>query len=312
MQAVQSTEIPSLTEARDTNQDNQQKRKRMFKILALVVAIAAMVSYGYWALVASKHVTTDNAYAAADVAQVTPSINGIVKAINVVDTQKVKAGDTLVVLDDMDARVALKQAEANYARSEADLQRTKINFERRQKLAGSGFVSKEELSNSDSMLKVAKANFELTSASLEQARLDLSRTIILAPIDGIVAKREVELGQRIAAGTHLLSIIPMSQIYVNANFKEVQLTHVKVGQAVELYADIYGSSVIYHGRVIGLSGGTGAAFALIPAQNATGNWIKVVQRLPVRIALDQHELTHHPLEVGLSMHADIHIGKTNQ
>ncbi len=303
-------EIPSLTEVRESNQNNQQKRKRMFKRLALVVALVATISYGYWALIASKHVTTDNAYTAADMAQVTPSINGIVKTINVVDTQTVKAGDVLVQLDDADAQVALKQAEATYARNEADWQRTKMNFDRRQQLAGSGFVSKEELNNADSALKIAKANFDLASANLDQAKINLSRTVIRAPMDGIIAKRDVELGQHIAAGTHLLSIIPMSQIYVNANFKEVQLTHVKVGQPVRLYADLYGSNVEYHGRVVGVSGGTGAAFALIPAQNATGNWIKVVQRLPVRIMLDQQELARHPLQVGLSMRADINIGKS--
>lgn len=312
MQAAQSSEIPSLVEVKASDQQNQQKRKRLFKLLGLAVAVAALVGYGYWALVASKHVSTDNAYAAADVAQVTPSVGGIVKAIRVVDTQAVKAGDVLVVLDDIDAQVLLKQAEASYARSEADWQRAKSNVDRRQKLVGSGFISAEEMSNADSALKIAKANFELAAASLEQARINLSRTIIRAPIDGIVAKREVQLGQRVAEGAHLLSIIPVSQMYVNANFKEVQLSHVKVGQPVELYADMYGSGVRYHGHIVGVSGGTGAAFALIPAQNATGNWIKVVQRLPVRIALDQHELALHPLEIGLSMHADINIAKAHQ
>ena len=308
MQAVQQSDIPSLAEVRDSNQNDQQKRKRMFKWLGLVVAVAAVIGYGYWSLVASRHITTDNAYAAADVAQVTSASSGIVKAINVVDTQRVKAGDALVVLDDVDARLALKQAEASFARSEADLQRVKLNYERRQKLAGRGFISAEELSNADSALKVATANFNAATASLDQAHLDLDRAIIRAPIEGVVAKREVELGQRIAVGARLLSIIPVSQIYVNANFKEVQLTHVNIGQPVDLTADLYGSSVTYHGHVVGIAGGTGAAFAMIPAQNATGNWIKVVQRLPVRIVLDPQELVDHPLQVGLSMHADIHIG----
>lgn len=311
MQAVENTDIPSLSEVRASNQENMHKRKRLFKLLGLIVALVALSGYGYWALVASKHVTTDNAYAAADVAQVTPSINGIVKAINVVDTQAVKAGDVLVLLDDADAKLALKQAEAAYLRNDADWQRAKSNYDRRKKLAGTGFISAEELSNAESALKAAKANADLAVASLDQARVNLARTVIRAPMDGIVAKRDVELGQQIAAGTHLLSIVPVSQIYVNANFKEVQLTHVKAGQPVTLHADIYGSSVTYHGHVVGVSGGTGSAFALIPAQNATGNWIKVVQRLPVRIALDQNELVKHPLQVGLSMHADIYIGQSH-
>lgn len=311
MQAAQTVEAPSLAEIRDIEPDNKQKRKRMFKWLALTIAGIASISYGYWALIGSKHITTDNAYAAADVAQITPSINGIVKVINVIDTQAVKEGDSLVVLDDTDAKLTLKQAEASFLRSQADWQRAQASFSRRQKLANTGYISAEEISNADSALQIAKANADLAVAHLEQARVDLNRTIIRAPFDGVIAKREVELGQRVTAGTHLLTVIPTSHVYVNANFKEVQLTNVKVGQPVELYADMYGSSVKYHGRVVGVSAGTGAAFAMIPAQNATGNWIKVVQRLPVRIALDPQELARHPLQVGLSMHADINIGKTH-
>jgi membrane fusion protein (multidrug efflux system) len=308
MQAMQNNNVTPLTVVAETP---QQKRKRLLTILALVVALGGIVSYTYWKLVASKHVSTDNAYAAADIAFVTPSTGGTVKAILAVDTQRVKAGESLVILDDTDAKIALLEAEANAARAQTDFERAQTNFNRRQKLAVSGYVSAEELNNSESALKVGKANADSARASLEQARLDLSRTVIRAPIDGIVAKRDVQLGQRIAAGAHLLSIIPVSQIYVNANFKEVQLRHVKIGQPVEVHADIYGSSVTYHGRVAGVSGGTGSAFAIIPAQNATGNWIKVVQRLPVRIQLDRETLLRHPLQVGLSMHADIYIGATN-
>lgn len=303
MKSVQNENITSLAEI----QGGQRKRKRLFGMLGLVIAIATCIGYGYWALVASKHVTTDNAYAAADVAEVSSLIGGTVKSVNVVDTQPVKAGDVLVVLDDVDTQLALKQAEANFARSQADLQRIHSNYDRRKKLSASGFISAEELSNSGSALKVAMANLAAATADLDEARINLERVTVRAPVDGIVAKREVQLGERVTAGTHLLSVIPVSQIYVNANFKEVQLTNVKVGQPVKLHADLYGSSVTYHGHVVGVSGGTGAAFALIPAQNATGNWIKVVQRLPVRIALDSKELAQHPLEVGLSMHADINI-----
>jgi len=310
MQATQNPEISSVA-AELSQEDSQQKRKRMFKYLGMALAVIATLSYGYWSLIGSKHITTDNAYAAADVAQVTASVAGIVKSINVIDTQTVKAGEALVVLDNTDATLTLKQAEANFLRNNADWKRTQSNFERRQKLAGRGFVSAEELNNFQAALAVAKASADLAAANLDQARIDLDRTVIRAPFDGVVAKREVELGQRIAAGAYLLTVIPTSKIYVNANFKEVQLTNVKVGQSVELRADLYGSSVKYHGRVEGVSAGTGAAFAMIPAQNATGNWIKVVQRLPVRIALDPKELAEHPLQVGLSMHADINIGKNH-
>jgi membrane fusion protein (multidrug efflux system) len=117
----------------------------------------------------------------------------------------------------------------------------------------------------------------------------------------------VQVGQRVSPGTPLMSVVPLNAVWVDANFKEVQLRHMRIGQPVELTADVYGSSVVYHGKVVGFSAGTGSAFSLLPAQNATGNWIKVVQRLPVRIALDPKDLDKHPLRIGLSMQVDVDI-----
>jgi membrane fusion protein, multidrug efflux system len=145
----------------------------------------------------------------------------------------------------------------------------------------------------------------LARARLDQARVDLERTVIRSPIEGVVAQREVHIGQRVQPGTPLMTIVPIREVYVDANFKEGQLTSVREGQKVTLISDLYGHEVVYRGRVVGLSGGTGASFALIPAQNATGNWIKVVQRLPVRIVLDRVDVARHPLRVGLSMEATI-------
>ncbi len=142
-------------------------------------------------------------------------------------------------------------------------------------------------------------------ARLEKAQLDLERTIIRAPVAGIVTNRQVQVGQRIAAGAPIMVIVPIATAYVDANYKESQFRKIRIGQPVELTSDYYGGDVVYHGKVIGIAGGTGAAFSLIPAQNATGNWVKVVQRLPVRIALDPKELQAHPLRVGLSMEATI-------
>jgi membrane fusion protein (multidrug efflux system) len=129
--------------------------------------------------------------------------------------------------------------------------------------------------------------------------------VIRAPVSGIVARRQVQVGQKVQAGAALMSVVPVQAAYVDANFKEGELTDVRPGQPVKLHADLYGEDVTFHGRVAGLAGGTGSAFALIPAQNATGNWIKVVQRVPVRIRLDPRELARHPLRVGLSMTAEI-------
>jgi membrane fusion protein (multidrug efflux system) len=144
-------------------------------------------------------------------------------------------------------------------------------------------------------------------ARLDAANLAEARTVIRAPIDGVISKREVQVGQQATVGTPLMLIVPTTSAYVDANFKEVQLEHVRIGQPATLTSDLYGGDVTFHGHVVGLSGGTGAAFSLIPAQNASGNWIKVVQRLPVRVAIDPQELAEHPLRDGLSMKARIDI-----
>jgi membrane fusion protein (multidrug efflux system) len=143
------------------------------------------------------------------------------------------------------------------------------------------------------------------SAAVHDAYLDLARTDLQAPVSGYVAKRAVQLGQRVAPGAPLMAIVPLDQVWVDANFKEPQLAAMRVGQPVRLTADLYGGKVAYHGTVAGFGAGTGSAFALLPAQNATGNWIKIVQRVPVRIALDAGELAAHPLQVGLSMQVDV-------
>jgi membrane fusion protein (multidrug efflux system) len=229
------------------------------------------------------------------------------------------------------AQIRARAAEIDSARS--DLERARTDYQRRKVLSEGGAVSTEDLTTAENRLRQATAamssaqaqllaaegnrratevliagasvadNPEVIAArtQLEQASLNLSRTIIRAPIDGVVARRSVQVGQRVQVGASLMSIVPVSQAYVNANFKEGQLERVKVGQPVELQSDLYGSSVTFHGRVTGLAGGTGSAFSVIPAQNATGNWIKVVQRLPVRIEMDPKELSTHPLSVGLSM-----------
>jgi len=238
------------------------------------------------------------------------------------------------------------QARAQLTSAQASFDKARVDLARRQELASSGAVSGEELTNAKNAFSTAQANLALAragiaqaaatkgaareswaanealiagstidtspevaaaKAKLDQARLDLQRTVIRAPIDGVVTNRQVQVGQRIAAGSPVMTIVPVGSVYVDANFKEGQLKRVMPGQEVELVSDLYGSDVVYHGRVAGFSGGTGSAFALIPAQNATGNWIKVVQRLPVRIALDPKELAKHPLRVGLSMEAEIDV-----
>lgn len=240
----------------------------------------------------------------------------------------------------------INSAKAQVAQAQADYDKAALELNRRAQLAASGAVSKEELTKAQSAVETAKAGLELAKAGLAQAsssrkaaestlaanealiqgvsetstpdvqvaqahvaqaQLDLERTVIRAPVDGVVTRRNIQVGQRVAPGTSMMMIVPLNDLYVDANFKESQLKKVRPGQAVTLTSDLYGDDVEYHGKVMGFSGGTGSAFALIPAQNATGNWIKVVQRLPVRIALDPKELAEHPLRVGLSMEAKVDL-----
>lgn len=304
-----------------TNTRNHKRRALLFSLLAVTVMAAGGGGWTYWERVGSRYVSTDNAYTAAEVAAVTAEIEGTVAEVLVVDSQIVKRGDMLVVINDTDAMLALEQAEADLERARAqlaaataDLERANLDLKRREALVSSGSVSGDELSrirnvarSADAAANAARAAVAFAQARVDKAKIDLDRTIIRSPVDGVIARRQVQLGQRILPSMHLLSVVPIHDMYVNANFKEVQLKDVRPGQKVELVCDLYGDKVVYHGVVDGFNGGTGAAFSLIPAQNATGNWIKVVQRLPVRIRLDSAELQAHPLRVGLSMLATIDL-----
>jgi membrane fusion protein (multidrug efflux system) len=216
------------------------------------------------------------------------------------------------------------------------LQSAKEDLQRRQKVASEGGVSSEELQHardqvaqleaslatSTEELETNNAQIENTTvanhpqvlaaaASLRQAELALKRTKITAPVGGAVARRNVEIGTRIAAGAPLLAVVPLENAWVDANFKEVQLEHMRVGQPVEVHSDLYGKDVTYHGKIAGLGAGSGAAFALLPPQNASGNWIKIVQRVPVRVSLDPKELAEHPLRLGLSMKVVVDMHNTD-
>ena len=288
---------------------SKSKRVRLFAGLAATIAMLGGSAYAYNALVLSRHAVTDNAYVGADIAQVTPLVGGPVRQVLVDDTQHVRRGDVLVRLDDTDFRIAAARAEAALSAAKADVSKARIDLERRRALAASGSVSGDELTTAQNAYATANANLDAAKAAYEQAKVDLSRTVIHAPIDGVISKREVQVGQRVQAGMPLMVVVPIQAAYVDANFKEVQLAKVRPGQPAKLVSDLYGKSVVYDGRVVGFSGGTGAAFAIVPAQNATGNWIKVVQRLPVRIALEPKQLAKHPLQVGLSMTADVDISR---
>ena len=222
--------------------------------------------------------------------------------------------------------------EAQVAVRQADLSRAQDDMRRRMQVAQTGAVSQEEVSHARDAVASAQAaldaaqqqlaanraltanttianhpNVMAAAAKVRDAYLANARNTLPAPVTGYVAKRSVQVGQRVSPGASLMSVVPLNAVWVDANFKEVQLKHMRIGQPVEMTADVYGSSVTYHGKVVGFSAGTGSAFSLLPAQNATGNWIKVVQRLPVRISLDPEDLQKHPLRIGLSMQVDVDI-----
>ena len=361
------------------------KRKRLFLVFAAVIVAIALGTWLYQTFIGSRSVSTDDAYVAAETAQVTPLTGGQVTELDVIDTQTVKKGQVLFRLSDPDQRNTLATVEADYAAArrryeqtlsqgaalastadarsagvtiaraqlaavQSDIVRARADLSRREALVGSGAVSGEELTTARNAYSAAlaravaaqgalaqagadvasakssaQAAFALVrgtsidtapevraaAARLEQARLELDRTTVRAPVDGVVAKLAVQAGQRVTAGTVTMIIVPIDKLYVDANFKENQLGRVRLGQKVTLTSDYYGKKVVFHGKVAGFAGGTGAAFSPIPAQNATGNWIKVVQRLPLRVALDPAELRAHPLRVGLSMAAEIDLTDKN-
>jgi len=372
--------IPEADDTADRTERLDTRRKWLVR-LAMVVAAAALIWALYYVLVGRNYESTDNAYVNAEMAQVSPMIAATVLDVKVKDTQMVRRGDILVLLDPETPRISVAQASAELAEArrrfrqtvstgsalaamvsargadiaqaqaqvtaaQSDYETARIDLQRRERLAQSGAVSGEELTNARKALAGARAalaraqagtaqarstrasaegelaaNRALVSGSTEEtdpgvlaakakldaAQLDLDHTVIRAPIDGIVTRRAVQIGERVAIGKTIMSIVPVGKVYIDANFKERQLKRVRVGMPATVTADLYGGNVTYHGKVTGIAGGTGASMSLIPAQNATGNWIKVVQRLPVRIELDPKELAEHPLRVGLSTEVEIHL-----
>jgi len=227
----------------------------------------------------------------------------------------------------------LKQFDATIALRQAELDRVAGDQNRREVLGMTNAVGKEEVLHARQNVVAGKAALQVAiqqrntlqaklkntplaeqpevrqaAEQVRQAWLDLQRTTILSPVSGVIAKRSVQVGSHVAVGAPLMAVVPLDQLWVDANFKEVQLEHLRIGQPVELSADLYGDKIVYHGEVEGLAAGTGSVFSLLPAQNATGNWLKVVQRLPVRIKLRTDELQQHPLRLGLSMLVTVDVG----
>jgi len=324
------------------------RRRLIFSIGALVLVLCGVA---YWLVSDRDSASTENAYVGGNVVVITAQVGGVVTAIGADDTDRVHAGQTVIRLDDTDAKVALEQAQAQLARavrqvrasyadagtSQADIEmhqvalaRAKADLAHRRGLLAIGAVSGEEVRHAEQAVRAADAALQMAreknkgslaaidgttlqrnpavlaaAAQVRAAYVALQRTVIPAPVAGIVTRRNVQVGERIAPGVPLMAIVPPDQLWVDANFKESQLRDVRIGQPVTLTSDLYGGDVVYHGVVEGQEPGTGNAFSLLPAQNATGNWIKVVQRVPVRIARHPCEVEAHPLQLGLSMQVEV-------
>src|SRR5471030_278950 len=295
-------------------------RKRRLVLVGITLAfIAAGIAYAiYYEAVLSKSQDTDNAYVGGNLVTLSSQVAGNVQEIRADETQMVQAGAELVKLDSADADVALSQAEARLGN---------VVRQQRQRYADVAHA-RQTVDNARAAIAVAQKQADAVKSGIEgvapgqhpavqaakadyvQAWLAARRNSILAPVSGYVAKRSVQVGAHVTPGTPMLSIVPLDQLWVDANFKESELRNIRVGQSATIEADMYGSKVEFHGKVLGLSAGTGSAFSLLPAQNASGNWIKVVQRVPVRIALDPKELREHPLRIGLSTTVNVDIRDT--
>ena len=331
----------------------QRRRGRWLAYTTIGFIVVALVATAYWFVYARYYQGTDDAYVAGDMVTVMPQVSGTVISIGADETDFVKAGQELVRLDETDAAIALREAEAQLARTvrqvhtvyanrdqleavvaqrRGDLNKAQLDVDRRKDLLASGAVSSEELAHVREALNTARdaltaaeknlaasvalvgqtdvtnnPDVQAAAAQVQRAYLAVQRSMIRAPVSGYVAKRGVQLGERIAPGSALLSIVPIDRMRVDANFKEVQLTNMRIGQKVTVTADVYGGRVKFDGTIEGVGMGTGSAFALLPAQNATGNWIKVVQRVPVRIALDPRQVEAHPLRLGLSTRVEVDV-----
>jgi membrane fusion protein, multidrug efflux system len=321
-------------------------RRRRFAIFGAVAAVTALAAAAWWYTAARFREDTDDAYVAGNVVQIAAQTAGTVIDVIAADTQRVRAGQALVQLDDAEASVAFAQARAQLAQAvrqaanakysatmyaeavkarQADLDLAQRALAARDH-ASVEVVSPEELARARAAVVGAQAQLGAAQAQLDSARVlgsrlavednpgviqavaqfklawrNLKRTTIVAPIDGVVGQRTVQVGQQVGPGLALMSIVQLHGLWVEANFKEGQIRNMRVGQPVVINSDIYGSKVNYRGRVEGFSAGTGSAFSMLPPQNAAGNWIKVVQRVPVVISIDPEDLAAHPLRIGLSM-----------
>jgi membrane fusion protein (multidrug efflux system) len=331
-------------------------RRRLVGGLCLFFLLAGGVWFLYWRFFLASLESTDDAYVAGNQARISAQVTGNVQEVFADNTQRVRAGQILLRLEDTDARLALSRARASLAdtvrrtrslmlesgrlsaladQRHREYDKARGDYARRREHRTAMSVSEEELSHArdnvaiaESALKAAQLALEVNRALLgegplqeqpqvllaadqvREAWLALKRCEITSPVEGFVARRSAQVGLHVTPGQPLMAVIPLAEIWVDANFKEVQLSRMRIGQPATVRTDFYGRSVVYHGTVAGFTAGTGSSFSLLPPENATGNWIKVTQRVPVKITLDPAELAQHPLLIGLSCLVSVDVSDT--
>lgn len=337
--------------------DNPERRKK-WMLVATGIFILLLIMYGiYWFIYLRNNVSTDDAYVSGIQAPVIAQTTGKVTKVNVTNTDLVKAGDIVVVLDDTDANLTYQQAKDSLADTVrktqalyidsaeylAQIKSDKISllqatqdYNRRLSLGRKDDISVEELQHAKQTMEIAQLQVEMSQQqynanqvlingvtleqqpavkqaadNVRQAWIALQRTKIRSPITGYVARSNVDVGTQVSDASQLMVIVPEQPIWVDANFKETQIQNIRIGQPVTVTSDLYGDDITYTGHVVGINMGTGSAFSLLPAQNATGNWIKVVQRLPVRVELDKQQVNQFPLRIGLSMNVTVDTSDSN-
>jgi membrane fusion protein (multidrug efflux system) len=282
----------------------KDKKRSLFRRPSVIVATAALVivgiGYGGFATFHSfTHESTDDAFIDVHFVSVAPKIAGRVAVVHVDDNQLVKKGDLLVEIDPRDFQVALAQAKANLAKDKATQVQANVNEKRAQDLFTKKVMSAQERDTNVATSDSSKGSVEADEAAVEQAELNLGYTKVIAPVDGYVTKEAVATGDYVQVGQAFMSLVP-PRVWITANFKETQLRNMQPGQPVDISVDAY-PSLKLRGRVDSIQAGSGAAFSMLPPENATGNYVKVVQRVPVKIVLDEEQQVQRVLGPGMSV-----------
>ena len=282
-----------------------EENKRWLKVLGGVALVGLIVAGIFLYMRAQHFESTDDAFIDAHIVPISPKVAGQVTAVHVNDNQLVKAGDLLVEVDSRDYDAKLAEQKAKTAAAEAEAHRAASDAKRYEKIFKQDEISKQQLDNAQAAAMSAQATFEKEQAAMQQDTLNLLYTKMTAPEGGRITKKAVEAGAYVQVGQTLLSIVPQD-VWVTANFKETQLTHMRAGQSVTFRVDAYPGHK-FEGHIDSIQSGTGERFSMMPSENATGNYVKVVQRLPVKIIIDTPPDSNFLLAPGMSVVPDVKV-----